>query len=200
MTPNATAFGPAGMVHTTAPAAGTATCRKATVSSGHATWRSTKYGNFTVVASWFDGAEADTNTSIGYIGLDSASNQASITQRFDGAGWAHGRYPWVMCGPHRYQHNLYANNSKATRIDPQYTNTSVSLAGQLNTFGLLWAPDRVVWSLNGEVVRTETTPSLIPAVPMQIRLHTRSEDGNLMPSGSSFQARFSFFSYEPLAT
>ena len=134
----------------------------------------------------------------GYIGLDSAVNQASITQRFNGAGWADGK-TCPGCGPHRYQHNLYANNTKASRIDPQFTNTSVSLSGQLNTFGLFWAPDRVVWSLNGQVVRTETTLSLIPAIPMQIRLHTRSENGNDMPAGSSFHARFTFFSYEPLA-
>ena len=63
------------------------------------------FGNFSVVARWFPGEAARVRTSTGFIGLDSPSNEASITMGFHGLGWLGGNGE----GPHRYQHGIYAD-------------------------------------------------------------------------------------------
>ena len=67
-----------------------------------------------------------------------------------------------------------------------------------HTYGLLWTSNLVEWRLNGIVVRRVTDKSIIPQIPMQLRLHTRSGFCDQMVIGSSFNATFSQFHYEKL--
>lgn len=195
MTANATTFGKNGMVHTTTKADPTLSSCGAESNSGHATWNhGVLYGNFTVTAKWFPGASADVSTATGFIGLDSNGNEASITMGFHGDGW-----PKENEGSHKYQHGIYATNSKGTSHNRGYTTTDVSIADNLCTYGLLWSPSKVEWRFNGKVVRTVTDQSIIPSIKMHMRLHSRSGDGVTMPKGSTFTAQFTKFEYQPLS-
>merc|ERR1712187_383592 len=107
---------------TTRKLSATASSCGAYSSSGHATWNpDLLYGNFTVVAKWFPGAAADVSTATGFIGLDSAGNEASITMGFHGDGW-----PKAKEGSHKYQHGIYAENGKGADHHREYTETDVS--------------------------------------------------------------------------
>ena len=70
-----------------------------------------------------------------------------------------------------------------------------SLADTFNTFGLLWTPEIVEWRFNGKVVRTVDDPTIIPSLPMQLRLHSRSGDAASMPDDATFVAEFLYFEY-----
>eukprot|EP00931_Biecheleriopsis_adriatica_P097098 TRINITY_DN70860_c0_g1_i1.p1 TRINITY_DN70860_c0_g1~~TRINITY_DN70860_c0_g1_i1.p1 ORF type:complete len:262 (-),score=25.98 TRINITY_DN70860_c0_g1_i1:32-817(-) len=190
-TADATIFDANGMTHTTRRLDPSESQCGAYSSSGHATWnQEVLYGNFTVVARWFPGSTADVSTATGFIGLDSNGNEASITMGFHGEGW-----PKSDEGSRKYQHGIYAHvNENHNRA---YTETDVSIADSLNTYGLLWTPTKVLWSFNGRVVRTFTQDSAIPKIPMQLRLHTRSGYGNKMPIDASFYAQFAKFEYQP---
>ena len=196
MTLSATSFGAAGMTHTTRalPASTPTLCRtQAQVcSSGHMTWRpSLLYGNFSVVARWFVGEGLETST--GFIGLDAPGNEASITMGFHGAGWLGGNGE----GNHRYQHGIYAHEKDAH--NREYTNTTADMSTSYHRYGLLWTPTLVEWRFDGAVVRRVTDTSIIPKVEMQLRLHTRSGYCNKMVAGTSFNASFSEFTYDPVA-
>lgn len=192
---NGTSFGHNGMVHTTTKVNPSESACGAYSKSGHATWnRDLLYGNFTVVAKWFPGSSDTVSTATGFIGLDSDKNEASITMGFHGDGW-----PKEGEGSHKYQHGIYATNSKGQSHNRGYTSTQVSIADNLNTYGLLWTASQVVWSFNGKVVRTVTDTSIIPKIPMKFRLHTRSGFGNKMPDGATFQAQFAKFEFQPVA-
>merc|ERR1711966_169547 len=164
-------------------------------SSGHAQFEPfVLYGNFTVVAQWFPDdnqtSHGDTSTATGFIGLDSPHNTASITMGFHGEGWQKGPE-----GKRNYQMGIYADvnlHHNQERVD-----VAADLSSQMNTFGLLWTPDEVVWSFNGEVVRKHKVKSEIPQIPMQLRLHSRSGFGDEMTNGASFTASFERFEYEP---
>ena len=161
------------------------------------------YGSFEVVARWFPtaaanasagpGAAAAVATATGFIGLDSPSNEASITMGFHGDGW-----PTAGEGAHKYQHGIYAH--VAGSHNRNYTDTGeVNIATTFNRYGLVWAPTHVTWLLNGLAVRNFTDAAQIPAVPLYQRLHSRSGDCAAMPSGSSFAAEVKSFRYTPLA-
>lgn len=197
MTRAATSFGPGGMTHTTlALASSTATLcttEQQVCSSGHLTWNpSLRYGNFSVVARWFPAAAHNgVNTATGFIGLDSPSNEASITMGFHGADWLGGNGE----GAHRYQHGIYAH-VKGDH-NREYTNTTADISTGFHTYGLLWTPTVVEWRFDGASVRRVTDTSIIPQIDMQLRLHTRSGYCDHMTAGSSFQATFRSFSYTP---
>merc|ERR1711924_241809 len=87
---------------------------------------------------------------------------------------------------------------KGTSHNRKYTETDVSMADNLCTYGLLWSPTKVEWSFNGKVVRTVTDASIIPSIKMQFRLHTRSGYGDRMPADASFTAQFTRFEFKPL--
>lgn len=194
MTPNATTFGHTGMIHTTSKLDPDQSSCGAYANSGHATWRpSLLYGNFTVTAKWFPGPASAVSTATGYIGLDSPANDASITMGFHGEGW-----PLGNAGSYSYQTGVYADNSRGTSHNGEVLNTTVSIADNLYTYGLLWSPNRVEWSFNGKVVRTFTNSSRIPTRKMKLRLHSRSGFADQMPSDASFTAQFEKFEYEPL--
>ena len=196
MTLGATSFGNDGMTHTTRalPAATPTRCRtEAPVcSSGHLTWNPPLvYGNFSVVARWFVGSSLETST--GFIGLDSPTNEASITMGFHGAGWLGG----LGEGNHRYQHGIYAHEKDGH--NREYTNTTADMSTSFHRYGLLWTPTLVEWRFDGAVVRRVTDVSIIPKIKMQLRLHTRSGYCSKMAAGASFNATFSEFSYQPVA-
>ena len=114
MSPNATTFGKvlhgSGMRHTTRHLNQRLSCG-ASVTSGHLTWQpSVLYGNFTVVARFFPGGKANVSSATGFIGLDAADNQASITMGFHGDGWFNDGE-----GPHKYQHGIYAVSGLESR-------------------------------------------------------------------------------------
>lgn len=198
MTPDATTFGEHGMIHSTQqvdPSTDPSGC-SAYSSSGHATWKpDLLYGNFTITAKWFPEKNTAISTATGFIGLDSDRNEASITMGFHGDGYLDPKSP---CSSHAYQHALYARRRKGQAHNRQYTKTDVSIADNLNTYGLLWSPSKVEWSFNGKVVRTVTDTTFIPDISMNLRLHTRSGYGDKMPAGSTFSAQFTKFEYQPL--
>eukprot|EP00947_MAST-08B_sp_MAST-8B-sp1_P006290 g6290.t1 len=152
MSAAATTFGTAdpargvGLTHTTKHVPkSSSSCGSATVQSGHLTFNPPLlYGNFSVSARWFPGTKANVSTATGFIGLDADGNVASITMGFHGDGWLGGHGE----GAHKYQHGIYADVKKSH--NREYTETDTSL-DQFNTFGLLWSPQRVVWSFNGRV-------------------------------------------------
>lgn len=127
----------------------------------------------------------------GFIGLDSHKNEASITMGFHGDGW-----PKSGEGSRKYQTGIYADVAKSH--NQEHTTTPVSIADQFNTYGLLWTKSRVVWTFNGAVVRSVDDPSIIPAIKMAPRLHSRSGFCNKMSVNGSFVAQFLSFSYEPV--
>merc|ERR1712070_261442 len=98
---------------------------------------------------------------------------------FHGDGW-----PKVGEGSHKYQHAIYADVHESH--NREYTETEVSIADSLNTYGLLWTPSKVEWSFNARVVRTFTQSSAIPKIPMKLRLHTRSGYGDKMPADATY--------------
>lgn len=190
---NATTFDQNGMVHTTRKVDPSTSSCGAYSTSGHATWNpNLLYGNFTVMAKWFPGGSDVVSTATGFIGLDSDSNEASITMGFHGDGW-----PKSSEGSHKYQTGIYASVSESH--NREYTDTDVSIADRLNTYGLLWTKSKVVWSFNGKIVRTVTDASIIPSIPMKLRLHTRSGYGAKMRSSATFQAQFTKFEFQPVS-
>jgi hypothetical protein len=191
-TPNATTFGTAGMIHTTAQLDPSTSSCKAGATSGHITFNpDILYCNLSVVASWFDTTQ-NVSTATGFIGLDSAGNEASITMGFHGDGW-----PTADEGQFKYQHGIYADVKKTHNRD--YTETTPVSLRKFNTFGLIWTPEKVEWLFNGKVVRSFTDKDNIPSIKMKLRLHTRSGYNNLMDPGSSFQASFRSFEIHPIA-
>jgi len=195
MTLSATSFDTVnGMTHTTRslPSSVATTCstRKQVCSSGHMTWNpNLLYGNFTVSARWFPGSSSSLKTSTGFIGLDSPGNEASITMGFHGAGWLGGNDE----GNHKYQHGIYSNVKDGH--NREYTTTSKDLSTGFHTYGLLWTSTLVEWRLDGVVVRRVNDTSIIPQIPMQLRLHTRSGYCNKMVTGATFNASFNYFEY-----
>ena len=207
MTLSATSFDHDGMTHTTRAgnsSAGTA-CPHFTdhvCSSGHMTWRpSLRYGNFSILARFFPGTPAQVNTSTAFIGLDSASNSASITMGFHGAGWLGNTLTPAAnktAGPHQFQTGVYCCGHRGRdRGQTPAINTAEDMSTSFNRYGLLWTPDLVEWRFNGAVVLRFTNKSNIPSERMQLRLHTRSGYCDRMPAGTSFNATFKSFSYTP---
>ncbi len=195
MTPDATTFGEVldgtGMRHTTRRLPERLPCG-ASVASGHLTWQpNILYGNFTITARFFPGGERNVSSATGFIGLDAAGNKASITMGFHGDGWFNEGE-----GAHKYQHGIYADVKKTH--NREYTTTKASLADSFNTFGLLWTAERVEWRFNGKVVRTVDDPNIIPSLPMQMRLHSRSGDARSLSPNATFVAEFLSFQYAPM--
>ena len=162
------------MTHTTLalPSSTPSACKteQQVCSSGHLTWNPPLlYGNFSVVARWFPGAEAEVKTSTGFIGLDSSGNEASITMGFHGSGWLGGNGE----GAHRYQHGIYAHVKQAH--NREYTNTTADISTEFHRYGLLWTPTLVEWRLDGVVVRRVTDSTIIPAIAMNLRLVSTSQ-------------------------
>eukprot|EP00054_Salpingoeca_dolichothecata_P016716 m.98590 g.98590 ORF g.98590 m.98590 type:complete len:264 (+) comp22112_c0_seq1:136-927(+) len=192
---NATQFGAikgTGMIHTTRKINPTISQCVAGATSGHLTWNpSVLYGNFTVVARWFPGTEKTVSSATGFIGLDAPNNEASITMGFHGLGW-----PKDEEGPFRYQHGIYADVKEDHNRG--YTNTTVNIADNFNTYNLVWTKEQVIWSFNGDPVRVFQEKKEIPSIAMNLRLHTRSGYTNLMPEGATFEAYFLSFEYSPL--
>lgn len=196
MWPNSTSFGTvngAGMVHTTRRIPPSSSSCGSPVTSGHASFNAPfLFGNFTVVARWFPGVQADVQSATGFIGLDGPNNIASITQGFHGKGCPKGTE-----GEFAYQHGVYADVTKSHH--QQDITVTRSLAEDFNTFGLLWTPTQVVWSFNGVPMDVFTKASDIPQVPLVLRLDSRAGWQSLMPAGASYTATFLFFEYTPLA-
>jgi hypothetical protein len=195
MWPNSTTFGAingVGMVHTTRRIPPAFSPCGSPVTSGHAAFNAPfLFGNFTVTARWFPGAQANVQSATGFIGLDGPNNVASITQGFHGKGCPKGTE-----GEFAYQHGVYADVAKSHH--QQDINVSRSLAEDFNTFGLLWEPSRVVWSFNGAPMATFEKASDIPQVPLFLRLDSRAGWQSLMPADASFTAAFTLFEYTPL--
>ena len=145
---------------------------------------------------FFPGDAAEVNTSTAFIGLDSPSNQASITMGFHGDGWLGGKGR----GKHGYQLGVYARNERGVpRPHVPLINTTVDISRTFNTYGLLWTPTLVEWRFNGEVVARYANASNIPYQHMQLRLHTRSGYCGIMPAGASFNATFKSFAYNDVS-
>ena len=141
------------------------------------------------------------NTSTAFIGLDSASNSASITMGFHGAGWLGNTLSPSAnktAGPHQFQTGVYCcGHHGRDRGRVPLINTTEDMSASFNQYGLLWTPDLVEWRFNGAVVLRFTNKSNIPSEHMQLRLHTRSGYCDRMPPGASFNASFKSFSYTP---
>lgn len=108
-------------------------------SSGHMTWDPPLlFGNFSVVARWFPGEAARVRTSTGFIGLDSPSNEASITMGFHGLGWLGGNGE----GPHRYQHGIYADvarrASRAAHAPVGWIHSCSARQGHAGLYRAIW--------------------------------------------------------------
>ena len=193
---NATTFGSIeggkGLIHATSWASSTA-CTACNVTSGHLTWNpALLYGNVTVVARWFPGPTADVQSATGFIGLDSPDNVASLTQGFHGAGCPKGG-PW----PLGYQIGGYANVNRSHH--QRDVSTAVSVADTYNVYTVVWEKGRVTWYFNGVLVDSMTKAEDVPAVPMYLRLHSRSGWNNVLPRSPqpAFQAFIKSFSYTP---
>ncbi len=195
MRPSSTSFGAvggAGMVHTTRRIQPSSSACGSPVTSGHASFNAPfLFGNFTVVARWFPGSEAEVRSATGFIGLDGANNVASITQGFHGKGCPKGAE-----GEFAYQHGVYADVAKSHH--QQVVNVTRSLAEDYNTFGLLWTPTQIVWSFNGAPVDIFTKAADIPQIPLVLRLDSRAGWQSLMPAGATYTATFLLFEYTPL--
>ena len=190
--PNATSFSSlAGMTHTTQRIdSSTSTCG-ANASSGHAIWSPfVLYGSFTTIARWFPGPEASVKSATGFIGLDSAANEGSITMGFHGEG-----SPQTGTGKNGFQLGSYRNISRSHH--QQIINTTEDLSTTFNTFHVLWTPTSVTWSLNNRVVYVMDKLDDVPNERMQLRLDSRSGWIDQFDKGTSFQASFQSFEYTP---
>lgn len=196
MWPNASSFGAlpggVGAVHTTQHIDPSWSSCGSSVSSGHLVWNpSVLYGNFTTVAKWFSGAQADVMSATGFIGLDSPANEGSITLGFHGEG-----SPQMGTGRHGFQLGAYRNVSRSHH--QQIIHTTEDLSASFNTFNVEWQPDSVTWRFNGRVVYVLDKLIDVPNQAMRLRLHSRSGWVNLMPNNASFQSMFLSFEYAPL--
>jgi len=111
---------------------------------------------------------------------------------FHGDGW-----PSKHEGNHKYQTGIYADVKAAH--NREYITTTASIASGFHTYGLYWAPDKVVWTFDGKVVREVKDQSIVPQIKMKARLHSRSGYCDKMTRGASFTASFLSFTYEPVA-
>ena len=189
-----TANGTGVVLHTQHLATGPTHCG-ASCTSTHLTFSpKVLYGNFTTVARWFgEGTSAAARaTATGFIGLDSPGNEASITIGFHGSGWDgdadFGR---------KFQTALYKDVSKPHHREYVTAPGGRRIDSQANEFTVEWRPDVVRWWLNGVVVRAVTDKAQIPAVAMQLRLHSRSGYCNRLSGDDSFQASVLSFEYKP---
>ena len=163
----------------------------ANASSGHLVWSTpVLYGNFTTVARWFPGTVAMVRSATGFIGLDSAGNEGSITFGFHGGG-----SPATGTGPHGFQ--LGAYRDVAPSHHRQVVATAEDLSATFNAFNVLWTPTAVTWSINGRIVATMDKADDVPNEPMNLRLDSRSGWINLFPEGASFESTFLSFEYYP---
>jgi beta-glucanase (GH16 family) len=188
-TPKATKFGAAqdgkGFTFTTTQVDKTSCGACAT--SGHMMWSpQLLYGNITVQAKWFPGTDDVVKTGEGYIDWLGGGNKDGVTFGFSGLGEE---------GKNKFKTVVYAGGRSQVR---EYVQSNSSLSENFNTFGYYWSKSKVIWYLNGKVVRTYTDEAHIPTVSMQLRLHSRSGDCVEMKKKASFETYFLSFSYDPL--
>merc|ERR1712080_146969 len=115
-----------------------------------------------------------------------AGNDDGITFGFSGMGEE---------GKNKFKTVIYANGRDQVK---EYIQSNSSLSENFNEFGYYWSKSKVMWYLNGEVVRIMTDTAHIPTVPMQLRLHSRSSNCVDMKKGASFQSFFLSMTYNPL--
>ena len=185
---NAVSFGPInGSIITTSLLSEPTKCG-ALCQSGHMTYTpNLLYCHIKVIAKWYptndDNKNNDTYTAEGFIGFDSASNVASVTFGFhgDNVNW-----------PYNFTTDSYANHS-ITPTSPVHHATKYNLAESFNTFEIIWTKDSVEWLVNRDSVQKVTDKSLVPQIPMQLRLHIRSNHCSYMSSTQSFHADYTYF-------
>lgn len=144
------------------------------------------FGKFTARATWFP--EASNSSATGFMGLDANNNLQSITFGFHGKDWQ--KYD----GSHKFQTGIYANVSLSH--NQEVIDSGVDLAEE-HEFSIHWHKDKVLWRIDGRTVRKELDASVVPQLPMKLRLHSRSGYCSQLSAGQSFTSRFSYFSYEP---
>ena len=97
---------------------------------------------------------------------------------------------------HKFQTAAYADVDNSHK--QEYEDMSpVSVADEFNVYSIKWTSEKVTWKFNGELVRKVTDIDMIPALPLQARIHSRSGYCNQMPEGDSFQVFVKSYQYTP---
>eukprot|EP01084_Bolivina_argentea_P278328 475417_1 len=149
--------------------------------SAHLTFKQyTKYGKIIVKSRWFPGNDKNVSTGEGYIDWDGDPNTNAITFGFDGGN--HNGYKTVC----------YASNSghQVKQID-----AAINIANNFETYQIEWTKDKIIWTMNGNVVRTETDTKYIPSTNLIFRLHSRSSNCPAMPKDATLFSQHLSFTY-----
>ena len=174
-----------GAIITTSPLKSATKCG-ALCQSGHLTFDPILlYCHITVIAKWYPYTNLTINntyTGEGFIGLDSNKNIGSITFGFhgDNLNW-----------PYNFTTDLYSNSSNGNNII--HHKTQYNLALDWNKYEIIWTDKFVEWKINDESVMIVNDTNLIPNMPMQLRLHSRSHDCQQMTQLQSFSSQFRYF-------
>jgi hypothetical protein len=72
--------------------------------------------------------------------------------------------------PNRIQTNIYGHEPLGAGHSAQHTFVSGTLS-DYHTYQIVWLPGKVIWSVDGIVIRTVTTKSPVPTGPMSLHLN-----------------------------
>jgi beta-glucanase (GH16 family) len=185
-TEEAASFGSKGLTITTTKLAKASPCG-GECESAHITYTPwLTYGKFTARAIWYP--ESANSSATGFMGLDADGNEGSITFGFHGKAWS------KFDGSHNFQTGIYANVKKSH--NQEVIDAGVILAEE-HEFAIHWHPDKVLWFVDGKEMRKELDSSVVPQMPMRLRLHSRSGYCSQLGATESFTARFTHFDYAP---
>lgn len=173
------------------------------------------YADITLIAKWFpqssnknDSISTDTaninnynysykhkynsNYSYSYSSQQTGQGYIGIIAIDEGSSTIFGFHAEYSQWPYQLTTNTYTKDSGTSDSDEKI-NTKYNLSGEFNTYRLIWTNKSIEWMLNGQVIRKETNKKYIPSIPMQLRLHDRSQNCPQMNVGQTFIAQFANF-------